>query len=387
MKIVFISNFFNHHQQPLSDALYRQTEGSYAFIETQRISQARLALGWGSDSLPDYVKQSYTDPVSRYECQCIVDQADVVMIGSAPYEWIANRLRNKKLTFLYSERLYKQKYEYYKWPVRYIRHFRKYTRHKNLYLLCASAYTAADFAKTGTFLNRAYKWGYFPPVKHYDNIDRLLESKKPDSLLWVARFLDLKHPEAPLAIAYRLKKEGYPFTLNIIGGGPLQPQLEKTIAEQDLGDSVHLLGTMKPEEVREYMEQSRIFLFTSDRQEGWGAVLNESMNSGCAVVASHAIGSVPFLLEDRKNGFVYPDGNTDALYEKVKYLLDHKEEQESIGRCACCTMTNEWNAENAAARFLRLAEQILAGQVSPDLYPDGICSRAGILKDSWYENV
>ena len=50
-------------------------------------------------------------------------------------------------------------------------------------------------------------------------------------------------------------------------------------------------------------------------------------------------------------------------------------------------MTNEWNAENAAARFLRLAEQILAGQVSPDLYPDGICSRAGILKDSWYENV
>ena len=44
-----------------------------------------------------------------------------------------------------------------------------------------------------------------------------------------------------------------------------------------------------------YMESSHIFLlFTSDRNEG--AALNESMNSGCAVVASDAIGSVPYLM-------------------------------------------------------------------------------------------
>ena len=49
------------------------------------------------------------------------------------------------------------------------------------------------------------------------------------------------------------------------------------------------------------MEKSEIFLFTSDKGEGWGAVLNESMNSACAVVASHAIGSVPFLLKDGEN--------------------------------------------------------------------------------------
>lgn len=51
---------------------------------------------------------------------------------------------------------------------------------------------------------------------------------------------------------------------------------------------------MKASEVRSYMEKADIYLFTSDFNEGWGAVLNESMNSGCAVVASHAIGSVPF---------------------------------------------------------------------------------------------
>jgi hypothetical protein len=37
---------------------------------------------------------------------------------------------------------------------------------------------------------------------------------------------------------------------------------------------------MPPEEVRVHMEQSNIYLFTSDFGEGWGAVLNEAMNSG-----------------------------------------------------------------------------------------------------------
>ena len=33
------------------------------------------------------------------------------------------------------------------------------------------------------------------------------------------------------------------------------------------------------------MEQADIYLFTSDRNEGWGAVANEAMNSACAMVA------------------------------------------------------------------------------------------------------
>ncbi len=50
-----------------------------------------------------------------------------------------------------------------------------------------------------------------------------------------------------------------------------------------------MLGAMSPDKVRAYMERADVFLFTSDFNEGWGAVLNESMNSGCAVVASHAM--------------------------------------------------------------------------------------------------
>ncbi len=384
MKVVFVSNFFNHHQKPLSDALYEKTEGNYRFVETKRITEERLQMGWGGEDTPAYVMKSYEDDNSATECQTIVDEADVVIIGNAPYEWIQKRLREKKLTFCYSERLYRKGYEFHKWPVRFIRLFLKYTRYKTIYMLCASAFTAADFALTGTFLNKTYKWGYFTEVKHYNDIDSLVASKKPASILWTARFLKLKHPEAALYVAKRLKEDGYRFSLDMIGNGECFEEIKNQIEENGLQDVVHLLGALKPEQVRAHMEQSEIFLFTSDKKEGWGAVLNESMNSGCAVVASHAIGSVPFLLDDKENGLIYKDGDLNDLYMKVRWLLEHKEERVRMGKMAYSTMTTEWNPEIAAQKFLDVSEKLLNGKNKELFYDNGVCSKAEIMRNNWY---
>ena len=141
---------------------------------------------------------------------------------------------------------------------------------------------------------------------------------------------------------------------------------------------------MSPEEVRKHMEESEIFLFTSDRNEGWGAVLNEAMNSGCAVVASHAIGSVPYLIENKSNGLIYKDGDKDDLYIKVKYLLDFSQKRMKIGHAAYLTILNDWNAVKAAERVLTLSKTILNGEKSPDIFTSGICSKANGIKDNLY---
>ena len=72
--------------------------------------------------------------------------------------------------------------------------------------------------------------------------------------------------------------------------------LERRTAQMGLQNRIQILPPMPPEAVRRRMEQANLFLLTSDFQEGWGAVLNEAMNSGCAVVASHAAGAAPYLL-------------------------------------------------------------------------------------------
>lgn len=385
MKIVFVSNFYNHHQKPLADAMYSIVGDGYYFIETKPISKERLNMGWGGDDRPSYILQSYIDEESKKKCQRVIDDADVVIYGSAPYSMMKTRLNKGLLTFKYSERPYKEKVPFIKLIVHIVRALKDYDRYKNFYLLCASAYAPVDFSKILAFVGKTYKWGYFPEVNKYEDIDKLIEGKKANSILWTARFIDWKHPEIPIEIAKRLKADGYDFKLNMIGNGVLEDATRELIEREGVVDCVDMLGSMKPEEVREHMEKSEIFLFTSDRNEGWGAVLNESMNSACAVVANSAIGAVPFLVEDGVNGYMYKDCHIDGLYNRVKQLLDDDNERKRIAKNAYSTMTDEWNAENAAEKFVALCEKMLAGEYKPFPYESGVCSKAEILKDDWYK--
>lgn len=384
MKIAFATNYYNHHQKPLADALYSLVGDDYYFIETEPMSEERLRMGWGGEAKPSYVLQNYTDEGARKRSQDILDSADIVIFGNAPYSMLETRLKQKKLTFIYTERLYKTGVPPFKLPIHFLRNFKQYIRFKKFYVLCASAYTPIDFAKTLSFLGKTYKWGYFPAIKQYDDIDSLIEQKKKNSLLWCARFIDWKHPEIPVEVAKRLKADGYDFQLNMIGNGALEDETRALIEQNGLSDCVSMLGSMKPEQVREHMEKSEIFLFTSDRNEGWGAVLNESMNSCCAVVANSAIGAAPFLVEHGENGYMYQDGNIDDLYQKVKTLLDNESERKRLAKNAYKTMVCEWNAENAARKFLSLCERMLAGEYKPQPYENGVCSKAKRLKDGWF---
>lgn len=379
MKIVFLSNFFNHHQLFLSDAFWKITNQRYYFSESMPVPQERLRMGYGQQKA-EYVLNAAKDPAAVVSH---VDAADAVITGSAPERLVRRRILAGKLVFRYSERQLRRGLELWKYPYRFVKWHWRNPPGKKVYLLCASAYTAGDYAKFGLFRKRAYKWGYFPETKKYEDIDGLLEEKNVTDILWCGRFLALKCADDTIEAARKLKADGYSFRLRFIGSGSEEEKLRAMVKEYALEDCVEFLGTMTPQEVRGYMEASGIYLFTSDKKEGWGAVLNESMNSGCAVVASHAIGSVPYLVNDGENGLVYRSGDVQMLYEKIKYLLDHPGEQKRLGKAAYETIVTEWNAEVAAERMVKLAQAILDGEKNPDLYGSGPCSRAELLYDDW----
>ncbi len=228
-----------------------------------------------------------------------------------------------------------------------------------------------------------FKWGYFPRLKEYD-IEALLQKKRRRreakgtvSLLWAGRFMELKHPEYAVEAAARLKQEGYAVSLTMVGGGELDEKLRSMAEAKNVAKETVFAGFQKPDEVRRYMEQADIFLFTSDYREGWGAVLNEAMNSGCAVVANCAVGAVPFLLKPDKNGLVYPNKRMDMFYDSIVRLIKEPEEMERLGREAYRTIAEEWNAEKAAGKLLSLLEGLLLGRV--EFAEKGVLSRAPVI--------
>lgn len=391
MKVAFVSNYYNHHQAPFSEAMARLTDGQYWFVATEEMSRERKNMGWGREELPDYVIQSFESAESLGRAKQKIDDADVVIFGLtgwSNFQLVRDRLKKRKLTFRYSERIYKDGLPWYRLPIQAIKLWLVGGKYPSMYLLCASAYAAQDYAKTGCYLGKTYQWGYFPRVKRYD-VDALMERKAPAdtekiSLLWAGRLLWWKHPEAAITLAAALKEKEYNFTLNLIGNGEMEAQLRRSIQEKKLDDYVKLLGAMTPEEVRTHMEKADIYLFTSDFHEGWGAVLNESMNSGCAVVASHAIGSVPYLVRNGENGLIYENGNQEHLEAQVIRLLENPVYRRQLGRQAYHTVVNTWNAENAAERLLSLAQALAKGEKTVELFHDGPCSRAEVLSNDWY---
>lgn len=390
MKITFVSNYINHHQIPLSDALYRLSGENYTFIQTEPVEEERLQMGWQDESgrLP-YLKLFYEEPE---ECSQLIMDSDVVIFGGTDEEsYIKPRLTAGKPVLRYSERIYKTGQWKAVSPRGLLKKYQDHTRYRkeSVYLLCAGGYVASDFAIVKAYPEKMLRWGYFPETKHYDVENLLKKHTDGDvSLLWAGRFLNWKHPEIPVLLAEYLKERDYRFHLSMVGGGEMEGELQRLIVEKKLEERITLCGYQKPEQVRKMMEQAEVYLFTSDYQEGWGAVLNEAMNSGCAVLASHAIGAVPFLMRHGENGLVFESGNLQDAGKKAEELLRDAEKRKRFGRAAYETITKEWNAENAAKRLLEATKWMIKEQrgeeaenrtLLTELYPEGPCSKAEVI--------
>lgn len=382
MNVVMVSNFMNHHQFSLCQELSRLTDNQFTFIAFESLPEERKQLGY----------QSYNDcpflleykPENSEQIKKLIFDCDVLIWGSAPDDIFVPRVKARKLTFRYSERPFKTAFTcgnlFHRAGSMY-KHFMRY-QNKMQYMLCASAYTALDMSRFGCYRGRLYQWGYFPEAHTYDDISDIISKKKSNSILWCGRLINWKRPKAALTLAGRLKKENISFSLDYIGSGELKQSLKQTAKEQGLNDCVRFLGSMPPESVRKKMEEASIVLVTSNRREGWGAVVNEAMNSGCAVVGSHAVGSVPFLIKNGKNGLIYKSGDDESLYQKTAFLLNNTAEREQIGKAAYRSITELWNSKVAAERFIKLSKSILSGNDSPDLFDFGPCCKAEIIKDN-----
>lgn len=383
MKTVFISNYINHHQIPFSDALYRRLGDDYHFIQTEAMEEERVKMGWALDaSTIPYVV--FADREEE-RCRRLVEDADLVLAGwTKRTDLFLPRLSSGKLTMRISERIYREG----QWKAISPRGlFAKYQEHvrfrkQPVYLLCAGAYVASDFSLIHAYPDRMLKFGYFPPLRTYEG-DELFEKKKSDcmQIVWAGRMISLKHPEFAVRVAKELKKDGHSFHIHFIGSGPMEAALKAEVEADGLTQNFTFYGFLKPDEVRDVMERCRIHLFTSNYLEGWGAVINEGMNSGCCVVANAQIGAVPFLIRDGINGVVYQNGSYEAFSAKVKQLFAYPQNVDAMGRAAYETIAEEWNPEHAAQACLRFYESWKNNAVK--LPESGPFSKAPKLPARW----
>jgi len=379
VRVTFVSNYLNRHQIPFCEVMYAKLEGQFRFIQTEPMEKERQDLGWNLDGNYEYVIEYEKNPE---EANQWIEESDAVLIGGTSDRYIQNRLDEGGLVFRIEETIFKNGIKdvlnIHKWNMIYKCHFRY--RHKPVYMLCASANLEKELKRLHLYKNKIYQWGYFPETKEYD-VDELIQ-KKYDRLqqtdvvevVWCARFIWWKHPEYVVALARKWRDSKLPIHVTMIGGGVMYDDVRRTIQSEKLEKYITLSGPIPQEEVRKYMEQAILFLGTSGREEGWGAVLNEAMNSACIPVVNEKMGAAGYLINANENGYPYRtleecSYRIEALMQSLP--LDTKEEflenqgkvkqnfdLKQVARYAYCTIENQWNASRAADKLMTILQNL-----------------------------
>lgn len=370
MTVTFFINYLNHHQVFLGDELYKLLGDGFRFVATMPQNRKELKGGKDYSDRPYLIQAGINDGVQRLIGR-LIDESDVCVFGACSQQYAVRRSRG--LSFEVGERWLKKgplnilSCSFAKWAKNYSLYYRK----RQFYKLCAGGFVAKDDEALGCYKGRHYKWGYFTDV---DNI--LLESQHDcrNKIIWAGRFIKLKHPELAIGLAVRLRETGREFSLDMYGDGPMLPYIKRIIEQHNLGPYVSLHGAVENAKVRRAMRDGDIFLFTSNQLEGWGAVANEAMSAGCALVSSADIGSTPYLIRDGYNGFSFKTCNINDLTEKVCWLLDNPNELKNMKLNAQKDMIDIWSPKNAALSLLKLVDDLRNGRECSIKF--GPCSKA-----------
>lgn len=124
----------------------------------------------------------------------------------------------------------------------------------------------------------------------------------------------------------------------IMGDGERRQELQSKIKNSNLDDTVHLAGFVP--EADNILGGLDVFVMPS-LKEGLPYALMEAMAAGLPVIAS-AVGGIPDLVKNRKNGILVPPKNSRALAEAILLAASRPELRQTLGKEAQRTIKNQF---------------------------------------------
>lgn len=100
--------------------------------------------------------------------------------------------------------------------------------------------------------------------------------------------------------------------------------------------------------------------------EGWGLPITEAMACGCAVVSADN-GGVRDFVEDGVSGLIAPARNSEALAEKIRYLLDDPNLLKTMAK-ACLASAKDFTYSKSVLLF----ESVLVRECASSFDRDGV---------------
>lgn len=180
-------------------------------------------------------------------------------------------------------------------------------------------------------------------------------------LLYVGRLSAAKGLPVLLESLAMLKSSHPEIFLTVVGDGEDRAELEQMTAGLELNDNVKFVGYKSQAEVREYMQETDVFVLPSFA-EGVPVSLMEAMAAGVPVVTTQIAG-VSELVENGVSGYIVPPGDVITLAERIKILLTEPQLRTQFGAAGREKVEKEFNLNHEVARLYRVMTAALDGKI------------------------
>lgn len=147
----------------------------------------------------------------------------------------------------------------------------------------------------------------------------------------------------------------------IVGGGPLQHDLQQAIEIAGVQDRVALAGRLSDTALHTLFQRATLYCLPStNRAEAFGVVLLEAMTYGLPIVATDIPGSgVPWVNKHGTSGLNVPVEDPVALAEACNQILASPELRSSLSEGARQRFAAEFTVEASVRRMMQVYDQML----------------------------
>ena len=375
--LVYGTNIWSHHQAPIAFELAKLLpSGDFHMALFEPVRNERIQLGWTAGENLPWVLGPPRDESDAKSLSAYCREADVMVFGACPREILEARAAAGKLTMVASERLLKRRHHRLRTLdprySAYVRSLRVRTASPVVHALAIGYYAPHDLRVLKAFDDRVWKWGYFTEVGEELPQEPANSNVK---VLWVGRMLKWKRVDLLLRALASAKDSGIPLECTIVGTGPEKDQLVHLSERLRLGpECLVFRDPIAPELVRQKMRESDIYVLSSDRGEGWGAVAGEAMAEGCVLIANEQAGAARELIVDGVTGFLFRDGDVGQLASLLIRVGSDADLRMRVRASAWNLVNTVWSPSVAAERVVTLCRGLLGLGPLPH-YLQGPCSR------------
>jgi len=141
----------------------------------------------------------------------------------------------------------------------------------------------------------------------------------------------------------------------VVGDGRKREELTDFVKKEKLQDYIIFLGYRK--DIPDILRIIDICIIPS-LQESFGMVALEAMAMKTPVIAS-AVGGLLEVIEEDRTGLLFPKGDSDALCERIRYLMENPDLRRKIGEAGRRTVEEKFDINNNIRKVEALYTDVL----------------------------